>query len=228
MRHGAVENAAPRTREVIREWDRRAIEEYGIPGVVLMENAGAGAAGLVLSELEAGRVEPPFRILCGPGNNGGDGLVVARWLKNAGVPVEVVFPVAPAYESGSDSGIQCGIAQRMGIPMAVSATPQVAGGGTWIDALFGTGLSRALGSPYRDWVECVVESEERVIALDIPSGLDANDGAVLGAAFVALATFTFAVRKRGFDRGAGPECCGVVRTIDIGLPREFYGEAPDA
>ena len=216
----------PQTRETIREWDRRAIEEYGIPGVVLMENAGSGSARILLDLLDSGEIHAPVWIVCGPGNNGGDGLVVARHLDNAYVPVEVAFVRDPSFDSGSDSAIQYAIARRMGISMApweARLAEGRAGEGTLVDALFGTGLSRPLEPPYSDCVETIRASALPVIALDTPSGLDANEGTVLGTAVRARHTITFAAPKVGFGRASGPSHCGTVHVVDIGIPRAIRG-----
>jgi len=223
----------PCTREAIREWDRRAIDHYGIPGMVLMENAGAGAARIILdlATLEPAAYHEPFHILCGPGNNGGDGFVVARHLHNRGKAVDVILVGAVDYPADSDAGRNLEILRRMKSPPVLrpsapgglpSSMDRVLAGGTLIDALFGTGLSRPVGSPYLEWVEAMNSSGLVVISLDIPSGLDANTGEILGSAVRATRTLTFAAPKVGFTCGKGPDVCGVVHVVDIGLPREMW------
>jgi len=221
----------PRSRETIREWDRRAVEEVGIPGIVLMENAGRGAANIVfdLSQRARERFPAPFHVFSGPGNNGGDGFVVARHLHNMGLPVSTFALEGTEYAPGSEAARNLEILRRMGlgpvflpyaeIPRAVRA---LLASGTTIDALFGTGLSRPLRAPYTEWIEAINESGRVVVAMDVPSGLDANTGEVLGAAVRAEVTVTFAAPKLGFELGRGPELCGAVHVVDIGLPREFW------
>jgi NAD(P)H-hydrate epimerase len=209
------------------------MEEFSIPGIVLMENAGAGAARTVAEVVHEDSLPypEPFHILCGPGNNGGDGLVAARHLHNMGFDVRIQLVGIAAYPPGSDADVQLKIVRRWGLPLREAATgPETcelfhpsAGGGTVVDALFGTGLSRPLRSPYLEWVEAVNAREGRVFAIDIPSGLDANSGEVLGAAVRADHTITFAAPKVGFERGAGPRLTGKVHVIDIGIPRELWG-----
>lgn len=216
----------------IRAWDQRAIHEFGIPGVVLMENAGAGAARLILENVAS--FLPPYHVFCGPGNNGGDGFVVARHLHNHGQPVQLTV-IAPGgegrapYAPDSDAGVNFEVVRRMGLdialvdtrrsPPAATLTPDR---GTVIDALFGTGLSRPITSPYLEWLVALGESPCPVVALDTPSGLDARTGEILGACLRASMTITFAARKTGFELGAGPDVTGDVHIVDIGMPREIW------
>lgn len=226
--------------EQIRGWDHRAIHEFGIPGIALMENAGAGAARLLLAE-GGGAFPPPYRIYCGPGNNGGDGFVVARHLHNHGQPVHLTVIVPrrggdrPPYAPDSDAGTNFEIVRRMGLDLRVvdasdpDANAAAAGfegdagsPGTIVDALFGTGLSRPIEPPYLGWLTALERSACPVVALDTPSGLDARSGEVLGACLPASLTITFAARKSGFERGAGPRLTGRVEVVDIGMPRELW------
>jgi len=218
----------PQTRETIRSWDLRAIQDFGMPGIVLMENAGAGAARII-AEL-AREPEPlpqPFVILCGPGNNGGDGFVIARHLYNRELEVHVWIAGSAEYAESSDARVNLDILKRMAIPLSLAlAGPQepaaALGRGTIVDALFGTGLSRPLRAPFLDWVEAVNRNGRPVVAVDIPSGLDANTGEILGAAVFADHTITFAASKLGFERGEGPKHCGRVHVVDIGMPRQIW------
>tara|TARA_B100001750_G_scaffold211277_1_gene192405 strand:- start:1081 stop:1776 length:696 start_codon:yes stop_codon:yes gene_type:complete len=208
----------------IRKWDRLAIEEYGIPGIALMENAGAGAARII-SGLSEKDCPPPFIILCGPGNNGGDGYVVARHLCNSGFEVEVCLCFAPeSLDRTSDAGVNLGVIERMGIP---TSCPGEAGPGqllkradgfTVIDALLGTGLSRPLEGPILAWVEALSQSEQPIISLDIPTGLDGRLGTILGNCAPASHTITFAAAKTGFFREQGPDITGRIHVVEIGLP----------
>jgi NAD(P)H-hydrate epimerase len=221
----------PQLRETIREWDRRAMEEYSIPGIILMENAGAGAARL-LQEAAERQDEPlhePFHILCGPGNNGGDGFVVARHLYNAGFAVNVVPVAGMPYSPASDAGVNFEILKRMRLlpPERSQATSlaRLAEGalaGTVVDGIFGTGLSRPVESPYLEWIEAINSCGLKAVCLDIPSGLHANTGQVLGRAVRAHLTVTFAAAKVGFQAGEGSAHTGFVHVVDIGLPREFW------
>ena len=224
---GSTAGAAPRDR--IRDLDRRAIEEYGIPGIVLMENAARGSAE-ALDELLASRPRscpPPYRIICGRGANGGDGFALARHLHNRGQAVSLVLAEPRSRtRPDSDAGINLRIVERMGLDLREPAEGrirevEVARDGTVIDALLGTGLDRPLEAPYLDWVEAINLSGRPVIAIDIPTGLHADTGEVLGAAIRAAHTFTMAVPKLGFFRGEGPRHAGQIHVIDIGIPREL-------
>ena len=220
----------PQLGATVRNWDRRAIQGYGIPAVVLMENAGAAAArtlrGLALSEPTA---DPePFRIFCGPGNNGGDGFVVARYLHNYGYDVRVFVCGEPKYPPGSESAVQLEIVRRLGLPTAElrhvgPGVKQVTeAGGTAIDALFGTGLSRPLRSPFAEYIVALNQRPESTIALDLPSGLDADTGSVHGVVVRAQHTLTFAALKVGLTCGDGPAASGQIHVLDIGLPRALW------
>lgn len=226
------------TPQQVREIDRRAIEEIGIPGAVLMENAGRNAAQHVLAALAA----PAARrvaILCGPGNNGGDGYIVARYLKNAGWSVELFSTVAPERLRG-DAAWAAGIARQMGLAAIVpedgaqvhALTQHWAGCDLLVDALLGTGSS---GAP-RGLLGAVVAALEEpglppVFALDLPTGLDAATGEVSSPCVRAARTLTFVAHKTGFASAAAQAVLGEVHVLDIGVPRELIaavaaGESP--
>lgn len=199
------------TRQQVRELDRRAIQEYGVPGVVLMENAGRNCADW-LRELNPQRM--PTLVLCGPGNNGGDGFVIARHLDNHGWPVTAWLYGDP-QQLPPDAAIHFAIVQRCGL----LAPPPEQFRGWIVDALFGTGLSRPLGPPYDALIETVNRSGNPVLAVDIPSGLDCDRGEPLGPTIRAHYTATFVARKRGFDNPGAAPWIGQVRVLDIGAPR---------
>jgi NAD(P)H-hydrate epimerase len=196
-----------------------------------MENAGAGAARAIEAIIAGGASLPePFRIICGPGKNGGDGFVVARHLRNAGLDVRIELAGRASYPPGSEAAVNLEIVRRLGIPLSspdvTPATGPPPAEGTIIDAIFGTGLSRPLEPPFLDRVLALNSSGRPVVALDVPSGLDADTGEPLGAAVEAIHTLTFAAAKVGFTRGSGPRFTGNVQVIDIGLPRELWAPSP--
>jgi NAD(P)H-hydrate epimerase len=221
------------SREAVRALDRRAIEEYGVPSVVLMENAGRACADEARSML--GDARGPVLALCGPGNNGGDGLVIARTLWNRGVEVEAVFVGArDRLEAGSnDFATNLRLWRGLGRTIECVATPSEVRGlaprleraRLVVDALFGTGLARELGEPWLGVIRLVNEARRPVLAVDLPSGLDADTGAVLGAAVRAALTVTFVARKPGFACGSGPELCGRIVVAEIGIPRPLLDAA---
>lgn len=252
------------TREQVRELDRQAIEDYGLPSFALMENAGRACADEVermllasgvaramtklgqagsrddvprnVEELERwkqglGRAQHPVIVLCGPGNNGGDGLVCARTLHNRGHPVEAWFvgELGKLDELSDDVRKNAALLRDLGqgIHEAFSAaqiaqlTPKLAAAPLIVDALFGTGLSRPLDDPWRAVIQGVNDSGSPTLAVDLPSGLHANTGDVLGVAIKADVTLTFVAAKPGFHEKAGPACCGTVKVAEIGVPRAF-------
>lgn len=217
------------TREEIRELDRRAIEEYGIPGVVLMENAGRRVAEEALEMLEDAH-EPRVAILCGKGNNGGDGFVAARHLYNHGVKVDVyLFTIMADIAFVHDPWTHLKILVKMGFdikevttaPDARRILPDIEDSDLIIDALLGTGAEGEVREPYRTAIEDINNSGVPALSIDIPSGLDCNDGRVLGAAVRAARTVTFVLPKKGFTRAAGPKHVGEVVVADIGIPRDL-------
>src|SRR5262249_4276859 len=155
------------SRDEVRAFDRRAIEEFGVPGVVLMENAGRGAAELLRALGVAGRVV----ICCGKGNNGGDGFVIARHLDNWHIPVRVLLFARPEDLSG-DAAINYHITARIGLPITVLAENQLdeavlrheLAAAEWIvDALFGTGLSGPVRPPFDAVIAAINASSARVL-----------------------------------------------------------------
>lgn len=216
----AVPECRPLSREEVRSLDVLAADEYGLPTLVLMENAGRAAADRLV-EL-AGGPPPRVLILCGPGNNGGDGGVVARHLEARGWDVSVVWLADPARLRG-DALAQWEILERSGIPQeavadATGLDARIAAAGWVVDGLLGTGLTRPVEGPIRDAIEALNRSGRPVLALDLPSGLDADSGRPLGAAVRARATVTFAARKLGFDAPGASDYTGDVTVADIGLP----------
>lgn len=210
------------TREQVREVDRRAIERYHVPGIVLMENASRAVADAAC-EMLGGECCGQVLILCGGGNNGGDGLAVARHLHNRDVFVEIALAVDPTGYTG-DAAINFAIVRAMGIPWASVKpryTPLAFGGAALIvDALFGTGLESA---PRTTWqIDLMNERGVPVLAVDVPSGLDCDTGEPLGPSCVrATRTVTFVGEKIGFANPTARQYLGEVIVGDIGCPRDL-------
>lgn len=198
------------TRDQVRELDRRAAEEFGVPGIVLMENAGRGCAELLM---KLNPEKKPIAVLCGPGNNGGDGFVIARHLDNHGWPLRVYGSQPTTIDSRTNYDI---VTKSY---LAVADYPPALSPGWVIDALFGTGLSRALSTPYSILVDLVNASGNPVLAVDLPSGLDCDTGEPLGPTVRATHTATFVAPKKGFLNPKSKEWTGEVHVIDIGAPR---------
>jgi NAD(P)H-hydrate epimerase len=207
------------SRDEVRELDRRAIEKFGIPGLVLMENAGRGTAELLLSL----GVDGPVVICCGKGNNGGDGFVIARHLARVGVAVRVLLFARPEELSG-DAAVNFASLSHCGVPVTVptaAVAPGDLNGAAWIvDALFGYGLSGPVRAPFPEVVAAINASPARVLAVDIPSGLDCDTGQPLGSAVRAHHTATMLALKRGFAQPDAQSYLGRVHLIDIGVSLE--------
>ncbi len=184
--------------------------EGGTPGLVLMENAGCAAARAIQA-----RWQPrPAAVLCGPGNNGGDGFVVARLLQEAGWPVRLALLGARERLKG-DAAV---MADRWEGPVEPLSTELLADRPLVVDALFGAGLTRPLGGDAAALADASNAAGLDCVAIDIPSGVDGDTGAALGAAFEAAATVTFARRKRGHLLMPGRAHAGGLIVADIGIP----------
>lgn len=208
---------------LIRSIDAAAIEEYALPGLCLMENAGVGAAAITAELYALSAASGPVVILAGFGNNGGDGFVVARELLAAGTPVKVYCLGNPEALKG-EAHINCEILSKAeGVVHRLPESPAqidalLHHSGLIVDALFGTGLSRPVEGLACDAIRAINKSHRPVVALDIPSGLHGDTGEILGCAVKADATVTFAMPKPGLFVGDGPELCGTVTTAEIGCP----------
>jgi NAD(P)H-hydrate epimerase len=213
------------TREELRDYDARAIAG-GIPGIVLMESAGRGATDLLVTEGISGRVG----IVAGRGNNGGDGFVIARHLVDRGYRVHVELLFQPETLRG-DALIAYQGAQYLNVPMLsfdpVRSAERLAECEWIVDAILGTGSVGSPRPPTDEAIRIINRLGKKVLAVDLPSGLDANSGEANDPTVRATLTATFVARKRGFDRstslewtgpihvvsiGAGPPCCSVSRT----------------
>lgn len=215
------------SREQAREIDRRAIEEFGMPGIVLMENAGRGAAELLMRLGAIGSI-----VVCaGKGNNGGDGFVIARHLENHRHSIKVLLYCSPDELTG-DAAVNFRIIEAARTPVrvveAVSSDlefePELAEADWIVDALLGTGAQGVVRAPFSMAIAQINRSGAHVLAVDLPSGLDCDTGRPLGACVRADHTATFVARKRGFDRPESREWTGTVHVIDIGVPHVLLHE----
>lgn len=202
----------------MREIDRLTIEEYGVPGLVLMERAGVAIAARA-KELFSGK---KMLVLCGGGNNGGDGLVAARNLHNWGYQVKVV-ELSKADSMSPDCKTQYQIAKKVGVPVEFRKTLTGADfhGAFVIDAVFGTGLSKPVAGDLAILFRAINESGAPLLAVDIPSGISSDTGEVLGEAVRADYTVTFGLPKRGHLLYPGAEYTGCLHIEDIGFPTEL-------
>jgi hydroxyethylthiazole kinase-like uncharacterized protein yjeF len=208
------------TRAQVREIDRRSVEEYGIPTLVLMENAARAVADACCEMLDNNCVGEVL-IVCGAGNNAGDGLAAARHIHNRGADVTIALLNDPGSFQG-DAAVNWAIVQKMGLT-TVAATPEIFDDPAQlvIDAVFGTGLNRPPVEPFPSLVQALKKSKLPVLAVDLPSGLDCDTGRPPGACVEAARTVTFVAGKVGFGRIEAGRYLGRVTVADIGCPREL-------
>lgn len=230
------------TREQSRTVDRLAIDRLGIPGVVLMENAGINATDVVAGMLEAVGGSK-VAIVCGGGNNGGDGFVIARHLYNAGRTVVVYLATDPARLAG-DAAINFNICQLMGVKImriddeqaVAEQSPHFSSADVVVDALLGTGFDASGGlRPHAAAVIGTINSAAAdrraggsgpmVLAIDVPSGLDCDSGEAADPTVIADATVTFVARKVGFEHDSAAAYLGEVFVAGIGVPASLIDAA---
>lgn len=217
------------SRDQIRALDACAADECNVPGIVLMENAGRGAAEAIEGLLEESGAEGHVLVLCGPGNNGGDGFVVARRLVVRGHEARVVLTARPDRLKGD---ALANYKAWTGLGGAVTEIPsdaelarldgELEGAVCIVDALLGTGLDRDVEGRLRTIIERINAADVLRVALDIPSGLHADTGRVLGVAVRAHATMTFAHLKLGLLASTGAEHAGQLEVVDIGVPAALH------
>ena len=218
-------------RDEIREIDRKAIEEYKIPGIILMENAGRNVAEEVLKMLP-GTDKARVAVFCGKGNNGGDGFVIARHLYNKGVDVSVYLTTEVSRVlSDGDASTNLKILLNMNLEIKElqkehiwEIEKEIRDHNVIVDAIFGTGLRGEVREPVRTLIAKINEADIPVVSVDIPSGLSCDDGVVLGVAVKATKTVTFVAAKMGFFQESGKECTGELIVSDISIPRELIEE----
>ncbi|MGD8450746.1 MAG: NAD(P)H-hydrate epimerase [Phycisphaerae bacterium] len=218
----------PLTCQQIRELDVLTIEHVGIPGLVLMENAGRGVAEFIHGSL-VDPLQSHVVLLCGAGNNGGDGFVVARHLHNAGVTAIVALAVPPDRPRG-DAAVNLRIIERMSLPLINVFEPdglrvlkaEAEQADVIVDALLGTGSRGAPRNTAADMVRIANAAvRPRRVAIDLPSGLDGDTGEMNEPCFRAHATVTMVAAKTGLVTPAARAAVGRLLTVDIGVPREL-------
>ena len=204
------------SRDALRTIDQDTVEKFGIPSIVLMENASKGAADLIHDNCNKQAVD--ITIVCGGGNNGGDGYGVARHLHNFGHKVMILQLAKPATE---DSLTNERVSRDMGIPIHPWSANSLGDPSLLVDAIFGTGLNRTVSGIYADAICELNESDRSCISLDIPSGLDCDEGTPYGYCVMADETITFVGLKMGFMREHSRRFTGNVSVVEIGCPREL-------
>jgi len=218
------------TAEQMQELDRKSIEVYRIPGIVLMENAGRGAVEVLTSNFPDIQ-KKTIAIIAGKGNNGGDGFVIARYLLNRGIPVKVFLLTDPKSLRG-DAEINFNIFHHMKgeiIPVPSSKDYQkvkksLENFDLLIDGIFGTGLDAEVRGYYREVIDHLNTLQKPIVAIDVPSGLDADTGKPLGTAVRASLTITFGLPKVGHLVSPGIDYVGSLKVVDIGIPGRLVEE----
>ncbi|MDZ7782990.1 MAG: NAD(P)H-hydrate dehydratase [Halioglobus sp.] len=210
------------TAEQTRALDHCAIHEHGIPGSTLMARAAAAAFGeLIETWPDPGRLQ----VLCGTGNNGGDGFLIADLAHKRGIEVSVL-QVSDPDKIGGDALRAREQALANGVPVAPYSENALISDGVVVDAMLGTGLGGEVRAPYASVIDTVNARGLPILAVDIPSGLCADTGRVLGRAVRAARTVTFIGRKRGLFTGAAADYTGPVRFFDLEVPPAVYRAVP--
>lgn len=208
-------------RDQVRQIDRIAIDEFGMLGMVLMENAGRGAAEAIAGFLAPGT---PVSIVCGKGNNGGDGYVIARHLELIGFPAQI-WSLVELDELAGDARANAEIAVKAGFSIRVlrdaSEFVVEAPNECVVDCMLGTGASGAPRGVYADLIRRINGCAGKRVAIDIPSGLDCDTGQANDPTFRADLTVTFVARKDGFDRPGADAWIGRVCVVGIGIPKKL-------
>lgn len=206
------------TAEQMRKIDERTGTEIGIPSIVLMENAARAVYNVCAEELK--EVENPnVVIFAGKGNNGGDGFALARILKDNGIKCSLVF-LFESNKFSNDANINYNIALKCGVNIITDFTEAVIEAGRAdivVDAVFGTGISRTVDGLYAEVIEVINTYAKKVISIDIPSGVNSDDGRIMGTAVNADITVTFTLPKIGMLLYPGASCCGRIVIANISI-----------
>ena len=217
------------TAAQMQQLDRRTIQEAGVPGTILMERAGKGVVSAI-DEVFGNLKGRTVTVFCGKGNNGGDGFVIARLLRRKGVRIHTVLLASPSDLKGDAKTMY----QRL-VKTASSSSIHVIPSGKTIrgllekselavDALLGTGIASEVKGLYRQTIEAINHIRIPSVAVDIPSGIHTDSGAILGAGVCASLTVTFGLPKLGMYLGKAMDHIGCLRIVDIGIPTEFVGD----
>lgn len=209
--------------QLIRRIDAAAVQELGIPGLLLMENAARGVCEVLEACKPCGRIV----ILCGPGNNGGDGLAVARLLAANDIENEIHL-VSAGKSLTSDAQSNLGFLQKSGIEVKIDNAETIESvvssltSDDWIvDALLGTGISGTLRKPFYEIVEAINQSVAQVMSIDVPSGLNSDTGEPGIATVRADITVTFVATKHGFRFERALPYLGRTEVQQIGIPKKW-------
>jgi len=203
-------------RKQLQKKDRLATTKYGIPSIILMENAGRAAANEAIKLIR--KKIAKITVICGKGNNGGDGFVMSRHLHNQGHMVS-----AKSRSAATDTNIN--IVRKLGIriyPLNKNISRLLKSADIIIDAIFGIGLTREVQGPIKELIAQINSLKKPVLAVDIPSGLDTDTGNPLGIAIKAKLTVTFGYPKKGFRNNESGKYTGRIKVADISLPHSIF------
>ncbi len=212
------------------QMDKKTIEDFGIPGAVLMENAGRGATRVLLSKF--GNIQDKkIGIVAGAGNNGGDGFVIARYLAEKGINVSV-YILSSVSKIKGDAALNLGLLTDIKVPVIeicdqktfLQHKSAMLTSDIWVDAIFGTGLNSDITGFINTIIGCINNSEKPVLAIDLPSGLHPDNGQPLGICIKASVTATFGYAKTGHMTYPGIDYCGCIEIVDIGIPHHIAKE----
>ncbi|MFO8053120.1 MAG: NAD(P)H-hydrate epimerase [Candidatus Omnitrophota bacterium] len=214
------------TAEQMKKVDKTAIEEFGIPSLALMENAGRSASDIAYGML----IDKKSKLICicGKGNNGGDGFVCARHLINKGINV-LVFLACSRDQLKGDAKINFSILEKMNASICelkkeddfANLENEIINSELVVDAIFGVGITGEIRKPYSEIIEIINKNKNKILALDIPSGLEATKGISLGSCIKADKTITFAACKTGLVKNQGLEYSGEIIVADISIPKQL-------
>jgi NAD(P)H-hydrate epimerase len=210
------------TVKEIQKLDKIAIEQYGIPSLVLMENAGRSVAREIVKQLGK-NPRPRVCVLCGSGNNAGDGFVIARQLIGAKIKTKV-YLIGTEDRLKHDAAVNYDLLKKLKCPVKEISEPRqvvvndIKRADVVVDAIFGVGLNRKITEPFYGMIQAANAHAKRIVAVDIPSGLDGTTGKIYGICIKADTTVTFSFCKRGFQKAQGPRHAGRVIVTDIGIP----------
>lgn len=212
------------TREIVRNIDNTTIKSYGIPGLILMENAGRAVSNVILSEFPKVK---SVGIICGGGNNGGDGFVVARHLINSGKEVTTyLLKKSSHYEGDSKTNLNSLNKITRKIKKLNNNFSNFEKHDVIVDAIFGTGLDRKVEGRYKKTIEFINSKRTPCVSVDIPSGIDSNSSFPLGAAVKAKITITFIMPKLGISIHPGLDYAGKLFVADISTPKILEKDIP--
>ena len=220
------------TAEEMKQLDKLATEEYGVAGLLLMDQASKAVAEAVMEILPEGNQK--VVIFCGKGNNGGDGFGAARWLESFGVKTRVYLAGASLEEIAGDAAVELAMLQRAGVKIEVLtddddfllAELACAKAGVIVDALLGTGFKGELRDVYARSCRLINESERPVVAVDIPTGVDADNGSICKDAVKASITITMELPKVGLFLYPAVDYVGELYAANIGMPQKLVADCP--